>query len=678
MTPMLYRFCFLVLAVMAGSTPAQSEIVRVEIDSREPVLGGKTFDAYGPYEIVRGRLYFAFEPASPINAQIVDLQRAPRNSAGRVEAWTVFTALQPMDPDSARGIALVEVSNRGDKFSLSYFNRAASASLDPNDPDAFGDALLMRLGLTVIWIGWQFDAPDRPGVLRLHVPRARQVDGSPITGLVRSDWTIDSPAASLALAHRDHRAYPVADPEDSANILTVRDGREAPRRVISRDRWHFARLEDGRRVPDATHIVLEGEFEAGKIYELVYRAQDPAVVGLGLAAIRDVISYAKYDTTSIFPAKVGLAAGVSQTGRFLRHFLYQGFNTDEQGRLAYDGMMIIAAGAGRGSFNHRFAQPSRDGHRYSTFFYPTDLFPFTSATQFDPLQWRRDGLLAHLANTKHAPKTFYINTGYEYWGRAASLIHTTPDGTADVPPLPHERIYHLASGQHFVGAFPEADDRLGNGPAYRSNPLDFSGNYRALFVRLVDWVETDTAPPASAYPTRTDGTLVKPFEVVFPAIPGVTFPQTIHVAYRADYGPRWSKGIIDLQPPRLAPSFPSLVAQVDSLGNERGGVRNVELRVPLATYTPWSLRTGYAGNSSELADFVGMVIPLPRTEAERQATGDTRPAIATLYDSRQAYLTQVRRELQDLISAGFLLTDDLQRALKRAGRTWNRVHSLER
>jgi hypothetical protein len=675
---MLYRCCFLLLAVLAGTAPARSEVVRVDIDSREPVLDGQSFGAYGPYEVVRGRLYFSFDPANPMNAQIVDLQRAPRNSAGHVEAWTTFVALRPMSPDSASGIALVEVSNRGDKFSPHYFNRAASASLDPDDPNAFGDALLLRLGLTVIWIGWQFDVPDRPGVLRLHVPRARHVDDSPITGLVRSDWTVDSPAASLALAHRDHRAYPVSNPQDPANILTVRDGREAPRRVISRDRWQFARLKNSRRVPNATHIVLDGGFKAAKIYELVYRAQDPAVVGLGLAAIRDVISYAKYDKSSIFPAQLGLAAGVSQTGRLLRHFLYQGFNADEKGRRAYDGLMIITAGAGRGSFNHRFAQPSRDGHRYSAFFYPTDLFPFTGATQFDSLQWRSDGLLAHLVDTKHAPKTFYINTGYEYWGRAASLIHTTPDGAADVAPLPHERIYHLASAQHFVGAFPKANDRFRNAPAYRGNPLDFSGNYRALLVRLVEWVETDTAPPSSAYPTRTDGTLVQPMDVAFPAIPGVTFPQTIHVAYRADYGPRWSEGIIDVQPPRLGPSFPSLVAQVDRLGNERGGVRNVELRAPLATYTPWSLRTGYAGNPNELADFVGTVIPLPRTEAERQASGDPRPAIETLYDSRQAYLNQVRRELRDLIGSGFLLTDDRHHVLQRAGRTWDWVHQLDR
>ncbi len=675
---MFYRWCFFLLGVLAWPPLAFSKVVRVEIDSRQSVLAGKTFGSSGSYEVLRGRLYFSFDPANNRNAQIVDLQRAPRNSTGQVEAWTTFVALKPKSPNKGRGVALVEVSNRGTKFSPLYFNRAASPNLDPDNPNAFGDALLLRLGLTVIWIGWQFDVPDQADLLRLHLPSARKVDNSPITGLVRSDWTVDWPVTSLSLAHRNHRAYPVANPMDIANVLTVRDGREAPRQTISRDRWAFARSKDGRRVPDTTHIVLDGGFRAGKIYELVYRVKDPAIVGLGLAAIRDVISYAKFDKTSLFPAKLGLAAGVSQTGRFLRHFLYQGFNTDEQGRRAYDGLMVITAGAGRGSFNHRFAQPSRDAHRYSTFFYPTDLFPFTGATQFDPLQGTRDGLLAHLDAANHAPKIFYINTGYEYWGRAASLIHTTVDGKADITPLPHERIYHLASAQHYVGGFPLRSDRVGNAPVYRGNPLDFSGNYRALLVRLLEWVKDRKAPPSSKYPSISDATLVQPRNVTFPNIPGVVFPKTIHVAYRADYEPRWSQGIAHVQPPRLGPAFPSLVAQVDNLGNERGGVRNVELTVPLATYTPWNLRGGHLGNPMELSDFVGTTIPLPLTEAEGTALGDPRPAIETLYPNRQAYLMQVRGELDDLIRSGFFLADDFDYALRRSAYNWDWVHDLDR
>ncbi len=669
-------FCGLMLLLLMPGVAAQAGVKRIEITSRTPVLNGRSFGEAGAYELLEGRAYFAFDPANPMNRRIVDLQLAPRNAEGQVEAWANFVVLKPVHPQKGSGVALVEVSNRGGKFSLRYFNRATRRQLDPASPEAFGNGLLMRRGVTVIWVGWQFDVPRRDGALRLHVPRARYPDGRPIYGLVRSDWTLDRPQRSLLISHRNHIPYPVADPDDPANVLTVRDGRDAPRRVIPRHRWRFAREENGRLVPDSTHITLEGGFEAGKIYELVYRAKDPAVVGLGLAAIRDIIAYAKYDSTCPFPVQYGIAAGVSQTGRFLRHFLYQGFNTDEAGRQAYDGLMIITAGAGRGSFNHRFAQPSRDAHRYSAFFYPTDIFPFTSRMQFDSLQWRSDGLLAHMHNDRHRPKTFYINTGYEYWGRAASLIHTTVDGRADVEPLPNERIYHLASGQHFVGRFPPRA-KIAGPNVYRGNPLDFSVNYRALLIRLIGWVKTRKAPPESRYPRIDRHTLVPFDRVQFPRIPNVAFPTVVHVAYRADYGPRWFEGIIDRQPPRLGRPFPSQVSQVDSLGNEIAGVRNVELRVPVATYTPWNLRIGYSAATHELTDFLGTFIPLPRTEAEKRRWRDPRPSLDALYTSKQEYLQKVRQAALALVEEGFLLAEDVDYVVQRSSRVWDWIQQQE-
>jgi len=662
--------CSFALLLLAAT--ARADVIRVVVETRDPVLQGQRFGAYGPYELVRGRILFGFDPANPMNARIVDLGLAPRNADGLVEAWAPFVVLQPVDPQHGRGVALVEVSNRGGTFSPRYFNLATTSNLDPASPEAFGDALLMRLGLSVIWVGWQFDVPPGDDLLRLDVPQARSLEGEPLYGLVRSDWVVDEPAMSLPVSHRNHRPYPAVDFNDPAHVLTVRDGRDAPRRIVPRDGWRFAREDNGRAVPDSTHIYLTGGFEPGKIYELVYRAGNPAVVGLGLAAIRDVIAYAKYDPASLFPARYGLAVGVSQTGRFLRHFLYQGFNTDTQGRRAYDGLMIITAGAGRGSFNHRFAQPSRDAHRFSAFFYPTDLFPFTSRVQEDAQQGRTDGLLAHLHNPDHAPKTFYLNTGYEYWARGASLLHTTPDGTADVPPLPQERIYHLAAGQHFPGGFPPPDQaRMDTPPTYRGNPLDFGVNYRALLVRLVEWVADDKTPPPSAYPRRDDGTLVPIDAVAFPPIPGLTLPKVIHVAYRADYGPRWPEGIIDLQPPKLGSPFPSLVSQVDSLGNEAAGVRNVALRVPLATYTPWNLRTGLPGPEGELTDFYGSYSPLPRTDAERAQRRDPRPSLEALYADKRDYLSRVWNATQALIDEGFLLPDDRSRVIGRAAEYWD-------
>ena len=654
-------------------------VLRVEVDSREPMLGGMAFGQSGAYELIKGRMYFGYDPSNPMNARIVDLNLALRNDEGLVEACANFVALQPADPTRASGVALVEVSNRGRRFSQWYFNRANGQNLNPEVPEDFGDGLLMRLGLTVIWVGWQFDVPSREGILRLHVPRAQNMDGSPIFGLVRSDWTIDEETTTLKISHRDHIPYPVIDPEHPDNVLTVRDGRERPRRVVPRHDWRFAREIGGEIVGDPNYICMASGFQPGKIYELVYRSKDPAVVGLGLAAIRDVISYAKYDEKSILPVRYGIAVGVSQTGRFLRHLLYEGFNTDEMGRMAYDGLMIIVAGGGRGSFNHRFAQPSRDAHRYSAFFYPTDIFPFTSAVQQDPDQWGSDGLLAHLHDPEHAPKTFYVNAGYEYWGRAASLIHMTIDGSKDVEPMDNERVYHLASGQHFVVPFPPQEQaRIGETMGFRGNPLEFNVNFRALLVRLVEWVGSDTPPPLSRYPRIDAGTLVPISEVKFPEIPGIAFPQTIHVAYRTDYGPRWSQGVIDYQPPKLGKVFPSLVSQVDALGNEIAGVRNLEVRAPLATYTPWCLRVGYPGGANELTDFYGTFIPLPRTDAERTQTGDPRPSIESMYASRNDYLARVRDEARVLVAEGFLLPEDQPYALERAARYWDWIKAEAR
>ncbi|MFQ5962362.1 MAG: alpha/beta hydrolase domain-containing protein, partial [Candidatus Methylomirabilales bacterium] len=631
--------CVLTAVILAPSLCA-GRVVRIVIDKREDVLNGRSFGTAGPYKKMTGKIYFALDPRNPKNVRIADLDKAPRNADGFVEAWANFVVLRPKNPEARGGTALLEVSNRGGKAALPYFN-GGTWTLNPMFGRDFGDGFLMRLGLTIIWVGWQHDVPLRKGLLRLHVPVARE--GSlPIQGLVRSDWTVDQSTKTLPLGHRNHIPYPVSDPNDPVNMLTVRAGRLMPRRTIPRREWRFAREQNGHVVESRTDIYKESGFDAGKIYELIYRAQDPKVVGLGLAAVRDTMSYAKYDPTSPFRVKYGIALGISQTGRFLRHFLYQGFNTDERGRKVFDGMMIHTAGAGRGSFNHRFAQPSRDAHRYSSFFYPTDIFPFTSRTQMDPETGLEDGLFAHAHNSGHFPKIFYTNTGYEYWGRAASLIHTTIDGARDIVLYPNERVYHLASGQHFVGRFPPGA-KLPGSRAYRGNPLNFLYTMRALLVRMVAWVREGTDPPPSTYPRIHTKTLVSIHGVTFPNLPDVPFPVVAHQAYRADYGPRWEQGIIDHQPPGLGRPFLTLVPQVDKFGNEIGGVRSVELLAPLATYTSWSLRTDFPAATHELTDFMGTYIPLSKTEAERRDTRDPRPSIASLYNDKKDYLSSVDR-----------------------------------
>lgn len=662
---------FWLLLTAATPAPAAAEVVRVIVDRREDVLRGRSFGTTGPYEKIVGRVYFAFDPQHQTNLRIVDIALAPRNSQGRVEAWANFMILRPKFPPRGGGVALLEVSERGGKTSLATFN-GALPNLDPTDPEHFGDGLLMRMGVTVIWVGWQHDVPPRPGLMRLHVPVATE-NGEPLFGLARADWTVDVGATTLPLAHRDHLAYPVADPDDPENVLTVRNGRLALRRPVPRSAWQFAREERGSVVSDSVSIYMPSGFETGRIYELVYRVRDPRLAGLGLAAIRDMMSYAKYDSSAVFPVQFGVAFGAAQAGRFLRHWLYEGFNTDEHGREVFDGLFIHSAGAGRGSFNHRFAQPSRGAHRYSSFFYPTDLFPFTSRTLTDSISGITDGLLARQHDPAHVPKIFYTNTGYEYWGRAASLIHTSVDGRTDVEPFPNERIYHLASAQHLVSRRfpPTLADRMPGSPGFRGNPLNYLPTLRALLLRMVEWVRDGTEPPPSAHPRIDVGTLTTLNGLKFPALLAVRPPRVVHQAYRVDYGPRWSEGVIDFQPPVLGDPFPSLVPQVDEYGNERGGIPSVETLAPLATYAPWNLRLEFRGGREELTDYLGTYIPLSRSEVERRASTDPRPSIETLYADKTEYLEVAADAARSLLAEGWLLEEDLPAVLGRAEQHWD-------
>jgi len=648
-----------VLSLVLVCSPAAAEVVRVEVSERAVVAEGTIFGDAGSYERIEGTVYFEFDPENPANAAIVDLGRAPRNRRGRVEAQGDLFVLRPLDATKGSSTAFVEVSNRGGKASLRYFNDAPRGS-DPSSAEGLGDGFLMRRGLTVIWVGWQFDVPGNQDRMRLVVPRIPGIEGR-----VRSDWTLDEPSDRLELGHRGHIPYPVVEPTGDVHVLTERDGRLEPRRVVPRESWRFS--DDGRT------IVRDGGFPAGRIYELVYRGSDPAVVGLGLAAIRDILAYARHDDESAFPVERGFAFGVSQTGRFLRQFLYQGFNTDERGRRVYDGLLIHTAGAGRGSFNHRFGQPSRDAHRYSAFFYPTDIFPFSGRIQRDPLTGRREGLLDRTRAGGHMPRIFYTNTGYEYWGRAASLLHTSLDGSADVEPLRDVRIYHLASCQHFpVGFTPERFDPVEGADGYRGNPIDFLTTERALVAAMQDWIERDVAPPPSVYPRIDDGSAVAIEQVAFPDIPGIAFPRVIHEAYRADYGPRLlTDGIVDIQPPLLGPPFPPLVSQVDANGNEIAGIRPIEILVPLATYTPWHLRRSLAGGNGELTDFWGMFLPFPRTASDREANDDPRPSVKERYPSRAVYLEQIKKEARAAVGRRHLLEEDVARVVERAQELWD-------
>jgi len=661
------------LLVVLAAAPLRAEVVRIEVQSRSDLVGGQPFGLAGPYEKLSGKIFFAVDPAVAANRIVTDLDKAPRNSRGQVEFSSDFFMIKPKRIERGNGAVLYEVSNRGGKGMLGFFNRAAG-SLDPASALEMGDGFLMKQGFTLLWIGWQFDPPHRPGLVRLYPPIATD-NGRPIRGLVRSDFVVTSREFDHSLADRDHIAYPVADPSAAGTALTVRDSVTGTRRIVPRDQWKFARVKDGKAVDDATRVYMAAGFEPGRIYEVVYTAQDPPVVGLGPAAIRDTISMLKYkagdDAALGIPRGAinrALAFGVSQSGRFLRTYLYYGFNRDEGNRKVFDGVMAHVAGGGRGSFNHRFAQASRDGHPYLNFFYPTDIFPFSDVAQKDPESGVTDGLLTHAAAPDLLPKVFYTNSEYEYWGRAASLVHTTVDGAADAPLMDNVRIYLLTAGQHGPGAFPPVQ----TSGQQRSNPLDYRWAMKALLLDMDRWVANGTAPPPSRYPRIADGTLVRPDRLKFPTLPGVTASTAVHEAYRADYGPRFAgEGIVTVEPPRLGGAFPILVPQVDADGNGLAGVRMPDLAVPLATYTGWNLFNARSGPAGTLSSMQGSYIPLARTAAERKGAHDPRPSIEERYRDRDHYLGLVAKAGLDLIGQGFLLAEDLAIVLQQAGRHWD-------
>lgn len=667
MRPRLSRH-FLLLALLLTVGPLYARVLRVEIASRTDVLGGKSFGDTGAYERITGRVYFSLPIANQHNQRIVDLSNAVNLKNGEVEFSSDFVAVHPKDPHKSNGSMLLEVPNRG---------RARILSLvDGGDQDLSadaGDAWLLRNGFTVVSIGWQWDA-DGPGALRFFAPIAKE-EGKTITGVLRGDIMPSTvmpeiPLGHLILGQIGGTEYPVVSPDDGRNTLTVRDSRNGPRTVIPRTDWQFAHTVDGKPTPSDRYIHLNGGFQPGRIYEYVYVVADPAVAGGGFAAIRDFASYAKHNADAITPAARVYGEGISQNGRFLRDFLYQGFNADEEGRIALDGVLAHVAGAGRGSFNYRFAQPSRDAQPTSSVFFPTDIFPFTDQPEKDPITGETVGLLDRAAADKVVPKIFFSNTSYEYWGRAAALIHLSPDGKQDAPISDNVRIYHLTGLQHFSGPFPPEKgkgDLLGQEP---QSPLPVKYFWRAMIANMDAWVRSNTPPPSSSYPRIADGMLVPLGEYAFPAIPGVRRPQDANEAWHIDFGPHWRDGLLTIQPPKVGDPFPVLVPQVDADGNERDGVRLPEITVPLATYAGWNLRDPSIGASDQRVAFEASYIRFPKTAAERQKTGDSRKSIAERYSDREDYLRRYKSAVEDLVREHWILPEDREALLQRGELEW--------
>jgi hypothetical protein len=577
-----------------------------------------------------------------------------------VEFQGDFYLLTPVDPARGNRRLLLDVANRGRKIALSMFNSAVRVP-DPAAAEDFGNGFLLRHGWTVAWIGWQHDVPRQDGMMALDVPRARGV-----SGLVRCEFRPNLPADVLPLADRYHIPNPVAELDDPTARLTVREHNGAAPVAVPRSAWRF---------PDPSHIRLEGGFAPGRIYDLVYRALDPPIVGLGFLAVRDTAAFLRWAPAGQGNPCAGALErayvfGVSQSGRFLRHLLYLGLDETEDGRQAFDAVVPHVAGARRGEFNLRFGQPSLNATESLG-----SLGPFTDELATDPVTGQRDGLLARLAARGRSPKIVTINTAAEYWRGDGSLVHTDVEGTRDVAPAAGGRVYFFAGTQHTPGALPPpaADPNTGGRGTHPFNVVDYAPLLRAMLVNLDRWVSDGVEPPPSAVPRIADGTAVRAesTRATFAAIPGVHFPERLARPFRLDFGPEAARGVATELPPKIGAQFPSYVSAVDRDGNDVAGIRPVELAAPLATFTGWNPRHPEQGAPGDLMQMMGSTLVFARTREQRERDGDPRPSIAERYASREAYLAAVRTAAHALVAARHALAEDVEAMVARAGQRWD-------
>jgi hypothetical protein len=634
-------------------------VTGLEIKQREPVLRGRAFGSGGAYEKVVGTIHFAVDPAHPLHADITDLGRAPRNGSGLVEGAADFYLLRPVG--GGNGALLLDVANRGRKVALGMFNSSAVRVPDPTAEADFGNGFLLRHGYTVAWVGWQHEVPKQDGLMAMSAPIVRGLDG-----LVRCEWRPNTRVARLPMADRYHVPQPTVDVADASARLLVRSHTASPMRELPRSTWRFA---------DATHIELDGGFEPGGIYDLIYRAKDPAVTGFGFITVRDTAAWLRWAEAAAGNPCAGAlnrayVFGVSQSGRFLRHFLYLALNEDEQGRRVFDAVVPHVAGARRGEFNMRFGQPSLNARETVG-----SLFPFTDVEQADPVTGERGGLLARQAKRGGLPRIFTINSSAEYWRGDGSLVHTDVDAREDVDTLPEVRVYHFAGTQHTPDALPppSEDPNTGSRGLQTFNIVDYAPLLRAALVNLDQWVAKGVEPPPSAVPRIGDLTAVphEALEKVFTAIPGVRFPEHIERPQRLDFGEEWSRGVTSTLPPKIGAPFATVVSAVDADGNEVAGIRPVELAVPIGTFTGWNPRHPDQGAPGDIMSMKGSTLPFARTAEERARRGDPRPSIAERYASREDYLGKVRAAAEALVQKRHMLAEDVDAVVARAATQWD-------
>jgi hypothetical protein len=665
-----------IAAVAAGSTlvaapAADARITRIDITTTEsPTFGGYSWPGVGQYEKLAGKAYGELNPTDPKNAVIADIALAPRNADGNVEYAVDFYILKPIDLAKGNHKMMYEPPNRGRK-TWNALARMPSG----NDPGSvtneatLAQSFLMPRGYTMMWSGWDQSAGTDNSNFNttITLPVAKNADGSSITG--PSYEYFIGPGDSYDLT------YPAASLDQSTAKLTHRVHLEDTPDVVPATGWAYN--------ADGTSISLTGgaSFVTNDIYEFSYTAKDPTVNGVGFAAIRDFVAFMRYESVDDEGNANPLAGDVqfitteisSQPGRLLNDFDHLGFNQAENGKKVFDAHMNwIAAGDGV-NMNLRFSQPGRTNRNRQDLLYIEGRFPFASVSTTDPISGETDGRYVKCAATNTCPLVAQIYSANEYWVKAASLLHTTPDGTADLPDAANERNYFISSHQHGTGS------ATSKGACQQFlNPLDSSPVQRAMFLALDDWANKHIMPPPSMVPKFSNHTFAastSQADVGFPSIPGVTYTGLKTTRYRFDYGPNfYSTGIMTINPPvgsgpiqtdnpAWGPIYPSFVPTTDADGNDIAGVRLPDVTVPLATYTGWAVRAGPQANDG--CEGSGQYIPFAKTLADRTASGDPRKSIEERYPNFSSYYFSVNAAVNNFVAHRWMLPEDANAALNR-------------
>jgi hypothetical protein len=657
-------------------SPAEARITKITISSTVPAYGGATFGSVGAYEFVTGVAFGEVDPNDERNKIIQDIELAPRNAKGRVEYSTNFQILKPVDESKGNHTMLFEIVNRGNELDPGFFNIGVTAT----NPQ--GDGFLENQGLTLVWAGWQADlvAPaSNPGLVTMSAPTATK-HGQTITGVVRSEWTLSAPASTqniLAESSSNTPGYASVTTNNAGLTLTMRVHQDDARTSVPNSDWAFADCTTTPfpGVPNPRKVCLKNGFDTNHIYELIYTAKDPIVMGLGLAAIRDVASFFHRAKSSAGNPIAGaihyaLLNGISQSGRLLRTYLNLGFNLDEDSQQVFDGMQPHI-GAVENYINIRFSQPGRlAGTQHTEKQFPGPDSPLTYARKFDPLLGEPRGLLDRCTRTNSCPKIIHTMSDIEYWESSGAGDTTDPQGKHDLQQPPNVRIYEFSSTQHGgfspVAALPTSTGICEQLP----NANTYTYNIRALLVALEEWVLAGRMPPDSRFSLLHDASLVPVGSVAFPAIPGVTGPHGIFNTRFAYFrGPQYDtddiSGIIAVEPPIPIAMYPALAPQVNHDGNDIGGLRSHILQAPLGTYTGWNVRrTGFS--QGDACDLTGSYIPFAITKAQRLASGDARLSLAERYGSTAGYVNAVTTAVNKLVSERLMLASDAPGAIANA------------